>query len=413
MGMILYGFLIMEFFSFLYYVYEYVNVILPKNKISFTKEEKEDMVLRIKSLKKDDIIYALNGCIYYNKKTHMHYDKNNFDILKLTNIEIRKLITHSLLNNNDIDKYDKMVDDIIEHIEKECGIQFKNIDNDRFIYSKFGQNFIYFHYRPLFLNIFSKTIINTFHYYMIFSEKYEFYKCKKSNISYLYKNNNKKENILFMHGFGVGYIPYLRILKYLNEKYNIIIFIMPNVSGYYWGCVPEKYIIVNSVNEFMTRMDIKRYNMLGHSFGTYVGQILLNNDKMNRINKIIFIDPIIFWVSCFKIGDFVKYENYVRNLTSKYYLFALFIFYMVNMDIYVNHVCFRRLKPFEFMITTPCENTLYVISNNDNLIDADILNRNYKNYKNVIFLDNTAHGDILLSLTYDKFLKEIINFYNQ
>ena len=67
---------------------------------------------------------------------------------------------------------------------------------------------------------------------------------------------------------------------------------------------------------------------------------------------------------------------------------------------------------FDFVITIPNEKVLYVMSNDDNLIDSKILYKIYNNYKNLIFIDNLGHGDIFLYRNNDKIFKEIIKFYN-
>ncbi len=397
--------------SFIYYIYEYLYNIYPKNKNEYTIEQKKNMISKIKTFKKEELTYILNGCVDYDKLKHEYHDKNNFNISNLSNIEINKLIQYSILNtDNENNNDDEMINELKEYIMDILNIKFKNTKHDRFLYLRWGINFIYFHYRPLFLNLATKIVVNIFHYYMIFNRKYDFYKCKNSNISYLYKNNNKKENMLFIHGFGIGYVPYVDKIKYLENKYNIIIFIMPTISGYYYGCVPTKEIIINSVNDFMNVKNIIKYNILAHSFGTYVGQLLLNNDISNKINKIIYIDPIIFWITCFRISNFNKKDKYFNNINNKN-LFGKLIFFMVNLDIYINHVCFRLMKPFDFLILEPNDNILYFMSKDDYLLDMDILYERYKDYKNIIFLENTAHGDVLLSSKYDKFMKEIINFY--
>ena len=395
MIIITYIYILLECVFFIYYIYEYIYNILPTSIKEFTLEEKKNIFERIKTLNKNELSYIINGCIRYNKNTCDYYN-NSVEISDLSNIEIKKLLKYSLLNTKKINKDEILINEIKNYIEKECEIKFKNNNSDRFIFSKWGENFIYFHYRPIILNILIKIIINIYHYYMIFLLKYEFYNCKKSKISFLYKNNNKKENMLFIHGFGIGYIPYINKLKYLEKKYNIIIFIMPNISGYYYGCVPTKDIIINAVDEFMELKNIKKYNILAHSFGTYVSQLILNNDIHDRINKAIYVDPIIFWMSSFKICDFNKKEKYLKNKTLKNYIFGIVIFFIVNLDIFINQICFRLMHSFDFLIIEPNDNILYVISKNDYLLDINTLYCKYKKYKNIIFIENAEHGDIFL-----------------
>ena len=41
-----------------------------------------------------------------------------------------------------------------------------------------------------------------------------------------------KKNLVFIHGFGLGYIPYFHTLIELDKRYNIIIMVLPNISSY-------------------------------------------------------------------------------------------------------------------------------------------------------------------------------------
>ena len=408
MSSILYCYFIIEILSFLYYFYEYVKNILPNKNNNFTIEEQRNVISNISGLNKDELLYVLRECIGYDKTTHDDYNRDKFNINDLSKKEIIKIIKYSILNSDD----DIYVNDMLEYIENKCDVKFKNNKKDRYICSRWGMNFINFHYRFLIFNILIKIVVNVFHYYMLFLKKYEFYKCNKSNISYLYKNNNKKENVLFIHGFGIGYIPYIKKINYICEQYNIIILIIPNISGYYYGMMPNKEIISNSVNNFMNLKNIKEYNILAHSFGTYISQLICQYDIENKIKKIIYIDPIIFWLSFYKMCDFNIKTKYLENKTYNTYLFDILIFYIVNSDIYINNICFREMKAFDFLITEPSKNSLYVIGKKDYLIEARVLYNKYKDFKNIIFLENTEHGDVFLSSQYNNFLKEILVFFN-
>ena len=74
---------------------------------------------------------------------------------------------------------------------------------------------------------------NYFHY--LFTTKYNFkYEvCPKTKISFLSKiSNPNNKTILFIHGFGFGYMPYFKTILELEKTNNIILIVLPNISSY-------------------------------------------------------------------------------------------------------------------------------------------------------------------------------------
>ena len=243
-------------------------------------------------------------------------------------------------------------------------------------------------------------------------KKYEYYNLE-GNISFLYRNNGKKDTIMVIHGFGIGYIPYLSKINLLNKKYNIIILILPNISGYYNNIFPNIDVITNSIDKFLEMKKINKYYILSHSFGTFISQIILNSDKNNKIMKIIKIDPIIFWISSFSILNFTHNKDHIDYSFSYKSIYNVLINIFVNSDIYVNYICHRLLYPFDFLIINTDNKVKYYISREDRILDTNILYNMYKNDTNVEFIDNVEHGDIITNSEYSHIFEKITLQYEK
>ena len=96
---------------------------------------------------------------------------------------------------------------------------------------------------------------------MVLIMKFKYKVTLKSKIGYLYKNRDlNKKDLIFIHGFGLGYIPYIRRLLTLDKKFNLVIMILPNISSYTYyddihcGYFPAHYLIKDSFYEFMNSL---------------------------------------------------------------------------------------------------------------------------------------------------------------
>ena len=75
------------------------------------------------------------------------------------------------------------------------------------------------------------------------------YYSSKTNINYWYKLNSKKTNLnplMFIHGLGIGIIPYISYLIKLSKETTVICPVLPNISNVYFH--PLKWNV--SKNDF-------------------------------------------------------------------------------------------------------------------------------------------------------------------
>ncbi len=353
---------------------------------------------------------------------------NPFDIniKNLTKQELKNLLGYSLFgldpsqikeNNN----RSNIINTTIDSIEKVLEYKFieNNRETDRYLYRCWGTNFINFNFRPVCLQIPLRLIINIIHFYFRLILRFRFVTCSKTKISYLYKiSDPNKKTIFFIHGFGFGYIPYTKTLLQLQKNYNLIIMIIPNISSYRYyedlTCTyfPSTQDITNSVFDFIKTNNINDCMVLAHSFGTYITQILSNDSKSSIFSKIILVDPIIFWIGCFKMSLHVE-NPFVRKSPIYYYLLDNLINYLIYQCIYLKFVCYRLMFGPDFWIYDDSElgsNVTIVLEKGDYVIPSELLYSKIKSKVKCIYIDDpdALHGSFILESKYYSKLVELL-----
>lgn len=403
--MFLFLYLVIETLNFLYYLYLYNKYSKIINKQCDNKTMNE-IYNELELLSDNELETIYKNSILYNKSN------KEIDLKKITLKELELFIVNVLYSQNEKNDINKnIIEKTIKLFETKLNIKFENRNENKYIYNKWGKNPILFIPRLFIINILIKIIINFYHYYLIFYKNYNFCK-KKHNISFLYQCDNEKENILFIAGLGIGFPPYLKMLNMLKD-YNVIILNIPILHCYYWGEIPDKALIINEIKEFIKERNIKKLNILSHSFGTYLSYSLQEqNDLKHVINKIIKIDPIIFWMNCFQLTNYFI-GNYFDYTSLKTYLLDIITHYIIHYDIHTLNICFRKMSAGDFQINMrDFENKkiFYIFSEKDYLI-SDRFFKKHKNNKNLYIVKDATHGGIFLNEKYENILEKTLLFF--
>lgn len=99
-----------------------------------------------------------------------------------------------------------------------------------------------------------------------------------------------KKTILILHGWGQN-IENWRIVAYkLSEKFKVVLLDLP---GFGSSSIPNSIFTTHDysifVNEFINKINIDNYILIGHSFG---GKIAIKNSvEKHRISKLFLISP--------------------------------------------------------------------------------------------------------------------------
>ena len=414
--------LFLELLNWFAYLFIYINIISPKF-MKYKEIDKKKIIERLDKLSKNELEYMIRSCVIYNKLTHSNVDRASFDIKNLSLLEITNLIRYSLFGLEMKNTYtlneNKMIYKLITKIELKLGYNFKKENTDRFLYLNWGGNFIKFSCRPLFLQIPMKIITTVLH--IIFTLYLGFKWEQINKIGFLSKKPDpNKKNIIFIHGFGFGYVPYFLTLLELNKKYNLIILVLPNISSYnYYDDVNYSYFppltqISDTIYNFFESKQISNIILLSHSFGTYVTQFIRKDERSSVFSKIILVDPIIFWISCFKTSLHIE-NQFVKKSPYIMYLFVNLINFIVYQCLYFKYVCHRVMFGPDFWIYDASElethkNLIIILEKSDYIIPAELLYNKIKNYVKCYYFnsDEFNHGTILIEPKYFEKLIEII-----
>jgi pimeloyl-ACP methyl ester carboxylesterase len=413
--------LIAEFINWITYLFIYVKIISPRF-LKFKEYDTFKIIERIDKLSKSEIEHIIGGCVIYDKVFHLDIDYNNFDISKMSKIEIINLIGYSLfgIEIDSIYTSSKLIIilELIKKIEKKLGYEFILEDYDRYIYRKWGSNFIKFSFRPLILQIPLKIFINTIH--ILFTIYLGFTWEQYNKIGFLYKKPEpNKKNLIFIHGLGFGYVPYFRILMELNKKYNLVIVVLPNISSYTWSerfnytYFPHLSQLSDTFYDFLKLKNINDTIVLSHSFGTYITQILRKDKRSTIFNKIILVDPIIFWIGCFKMSLHVE-NPLIKKYPLYVYIIDNILAFMIYQCLYLKYVCFRVMFGPDFWIYDIKElensNITIVLEKGDYLIPAELLYHKINGIIKCYYFDSDdmLHGSVLMENKYSNKMLEII-----
>ena len=378
------------------------------------------IIERIDKLSKEELEYVIGGCVVYNKINHTNIDLLNFEIKSMSKIEMINLIGYSLfgLDINDIYSSKKfpIIIKLVKKVEEKLGFKFDLSKIDRYLYRKWGSNFIKFSFRPLILQIPLKIFVNYIHILFTFFLGFKWEQHDK--IGFLSKKiNPEKKNLVFIHGLGFGFTPYFQTLMELNKKYNLIIIVLPNISSYnYYTFIdyayfPQSTLLSNTFYNFMESKNIKETILLSHSFGTYITQFLRKDPRSNIFSKIILVDPIIFWIGCFKMSLHVE-NPFIKKYPIYTYLIDNLLSFLIYQCLYLKYVCFRVMFGPDFWIYDANEltdtNITIILEKNDYIIPADLIYEKIKNKVKCYYFDsdNMYHGSILME---KKYVNELIN----
>lgn len=403
-----------ELINWFKYLYIYVNLIEPKFQ-KFKSIDTIKIINRIEKLTKDEIEYVIAGCVVYDKETHTNITISPEQIKTMSRTEIIKLIGYSLfgLNIDNIEHSSEkisMIESLINKIQIKLNYKFDNSNTDRYLYRKWGNNFIKFNFRPLFIHLPLKIIIWITHLYFTLNLKFNWELDNK--IGFLYKKNPdpNKKYLLFIHGIGFGYIPYICTLMELNKKYNLIILVLPNISSYNnYDNIDNSYFppldnISSTLANFLNKKNIQNPILLAHSFGTYIAQIIRKNYNQPQFEKIILVDPIIFWIGCFKMSLHVD-NPFIKKYPLANYIIDNFCSFVIYQCIYLKYVLYRVMFGPDFWIYDSTEligsNVIIVLEKNDYIIPADIIYDKIKNDVKCYYLESDmTHGTILMDSKY-------------
>lgn len=88
------------------------------------------------------------------------------------------------------------------------------------------------------------------------------------NVNYIIQGENKKNEVILLHGWGASIDAFLPVYKYLSKDYKVYVIDMPGFGKSEEP--PKNYFVLDYAKvilEFIKRLEIKNPTLIGHSFG--------------------------------------------------------------------------------------------------------------------------------------------------
>lgn len=402
--------------------------------------------------------YFISKKKYYEQKDDKkitHYWMKNYIINTLTKKELKDLIEDAFVNKNygaktivslDQIKYENMLKwtshiifiksmwqltreqyiyakEILYKIELKLGVTFSVGKNSDLYVLRFGNNKIKASWKPFIYYLISRLIKYSVYMYL-YMKGYRCIRSKLSGVAYFIKQNPKHSKYtFFIHGFGFGVVPNMKLIDSLSQNSNVIFPILPNISNIefhsyfdkmtYNTLFPEYNLWIQDFEMLIDTFKIKKCDMVGHSFGTIILNMLKKHHAFKScINKTVYIDPVCFLDGIYKMYRYINNPFDKRSVT-----FSYFLDYFVYHDIYIRYITHRFIYGPEYWIKDYNEinkDNLIVISENDQLVPIEILkNKLDQNGIKYIYVPKAQHADILLYRKYIKYINEILDYLTE
>jgi pimeloyl-ACP methyl ester carboxylesterase len=363
-----------------------------------------------------------NSINYAEVENDQYYKSVPFD--QLSKDKMLKWVSYHLYYRNAFQLTNDEMENskiVLGKIENKIGITFLDQGDPNVYFLKFGANHIESNYIPYTVSA-ALQVVKFSVYNVMRVCGFKKYRTKKTNILYFYHHNDQNtETIVFIHGLGIGFTPYLTFLLELKTKANLLVIVLPNISnmdyrvGY--GEPTEDKLFPCCANwreafkSIMIAHNIKEVNILAHSFGTVILAILLRDPWINqRVKKRIYVDPVCFIDECYKIYRYINDPHDGRGG-----IFAIISNFLVYRDIHVRYATQRFLYGPEFYIydydSMNNDNNLVVLSKNDNLVPSETLYRRFSKHNIPCLLVYDAfHADIFSGSIFKDVLSSVSNF---
>jgi len=100
--------------------------------------------------------------------------------------------------------------------------------------------------------------------------------------------------ILFLHGVGLGLLPYITFVFRLASTDHPVVAIESSHLGMRWvSDVPSEDEVVDVIVEVMDRLELPSAAVVAHSYGTFMASRLVQRQP-SRVQSLALLDPVCF-----------------------------------------------------------------------------------------------------------------------
>ncbi|KXH42254.1 hypothetical protein CSIM01_09006 [Colletotrichum simmondsii] len=176
-----------------------------------------------------------------------------------------------------------------------------------------------------------------------------------------------KRPILFMHGVGVGMLPYLLWLWSIPKDVGVLCIEILPVSSRICPPLQTTKELVDGIDAIIKQQNYNDFVFVGNSFGTlFVSPLLQRPDIAAKINSIVLIDPVSLLLHLPAVA-----YNFTRRTPKWGNEWEI---WFVATDPMVAHTLARRFRWQDFILWTPQlqgKRTTVVLGGEDCVTDPD------------------------------------------
>jgi pimeloyl-ACP methyl ester carboxylesterase len=144
--------------------------------------------------------------------------------------------------------------------------------------------------------------------------------------------------VVFIHGLGVGFAAYMRLISHLPRDVDVFLLEWPHVSMHMAEEVPTIQQTKDCIASVLAAYGHKRACFVGHSLGTTcIAWLLRDPATAHLVGSSVIIDPVTFLLLHPKVATSFVYHNPVTPVE-----FALHFF--VARELYISHAISRHFN---------------------------------------------------------------------
>jgi hypothetical protein len=180
------------------------------------------------------------------------------------------------------------------------------------------------------------------------------------------KNAVNKIPLVFIHGHGLGIVPYIGKIRRLSADRTIILPEIPNMSfDLYKFPPPSADNICDALYDVLVKRGIELIDIMGHSYGTMILNIF-QNKYPHMCNYKTYGEPVCFYIHY----GHMALTPYMTSL-SIYNNFIQYMCYLfVYRDMYIQYIHKRCMFMEHFLIKNLDDKTNIILAKDDKLIPS-------------------------------------------
>ena len=217
-----------------------------------------------------------------------------------------------------------------------------------------------------------------------------------NSFNYWYRAVDHPEDtpLVFIHGIGIGVLPYVHFLHRLiqaSKPRNILVIELGQIAQQLNPCALEHESFCQDLCEVFKKLNMGPARFIGHSYGTFIVSWVMKYCPQ-LVESAVFLDPGCFLLHFTKCLKAIIYKD---AMTEAEKLFQ----YFLRSELNFNNHCRRHFLWYRnilFFDEIKCK-AVVIISDQDDIMPVDEIREYHKDHDSIelIELEHTPHGGFL------------------